>query len=158
MPQVVNVISRGKWPANVISNFAAIAFDFRGAHCASIEGFIQSLKFSDPKEQMEVCLLSGKEAKRRGRAKAKTMTKLEIWWAGEEFTFQSDDHFDLIEQALRAKFSQSEEAQEALLATGEAELVHNLGRPEPRLSSLPAKKFVAMLTKIRQELQATVTA
>lgn len=36
---------KNPYPANVLSNFYSNAFVIDGVHCASMEGFLQSLKF-----------------------------------------------------------------------------------------------------------------
>ena len=43
------------YPAAALSNFAPHAFMLDGVECASMEGFLQALKFSNPDMQREVC-------------------------------------------------------------------------------------------------------
>ena len=49
---------------------------------------------------------SGKKAKRFG---AEAERKF-VWWCGEEIPYGSQEHRDLIERAIRAKFEQNKEA------------------------------------------------
>lgn len=48
-----------------LSNFSAFSFEIDGIKCASMEGFLQSLKFEDIEEQEKVCLLVGFQAKKK---------------------------------------------------------------------------------------------
>jgi predicted NAD-dependent protein-ADP-ribosyltransferase YbiA (DUF1768 family) len=151
----INIGSQGKWPANKLSNFSVSPFIFDGVECASAEGFIQALKFPDPEKQKQVCQLVGRKAKFVGKkAKKRIQQKGKVWWQGKEFKFRSAEHFDLIERALRAKFTQNDAAKRALLATRDATLTHNMGYKESNWTSLPAREFMRMLHKIRNELQA----
>lgn len=151
---VLNIGSDSSWLANVLSNFAATSFVIDGIKCASIEGFIQALKFPNPEMQVHVCSLIGKKAKFKGKKANKRVKQTQkVWWQGQEFGFRSLEHFSLIERALRAKFTQNKRAQKALLATINMTLTHDLGHPKSPHTSLPAREFISMLYKIRQELQ-----
>jgi predicted NAD-dependent protein-ADP-ribosyltransferase YbiA (DUF1768 family) len=66
-------IGSGKaFPCNALSNFAPHPFILDGVECASMEGFLQSLKFKNPDMQRHVCTLVGKAAKFKGKGKK--------WW------------------------------------------------------------------------------
>lgn len=60
------------FPSASLSNFAPHAFVIDNIECASMEGFLQSLKFSSPEMQAEVCKLVGKAAKFKGKKKEKS--------------------------------------------------------------------------------------
>jgi len=150
----INIGSQGKWPANKLSNFAAAPFIIDGVECASAEGFIQAIKFPNPDKQKQVCQLVGRKAKFEGKkAKKRIQRKGKVWWQGQEYDFRSDEHFQLIERALRAKYTQNDSAKRALLATRNGTLTHNMGYKESKWTSLPAREFIRMLYKIRTELQ-----
>lgn len=53
------------YPSAALSNFAPHAFTIDGIKCASMEGFLQSLKFENPEMQRQVCTLVGKAANHR---------------------------------------------------------------------------------------------
>lgn len=61
--KAVDIWSTKPYPANVLSNLYPNTFEIDGVHCASMEGFLQSLKFEDINKQREICALSGKDAK-----------------------------------------------------------------------------------------------
>jgi len=150
----INISSKGEWPANVLSNFAATPFVIDGVKCNSAEGFIQALKFPNPEMQKHVCALVGIGAKQAGIKAAKRIQREQkVWWQGREFEFRSDEHFSQIERALRAKFTQSDRARRALLATRDATLSHQVGQSDDKHTSLPASVFVRILYRIRAELQ-----
>jgi predicted NAD-dependent protein-ADP-ribosyltransferase YbiA (DUF1768 family) len=131
----INISSSSKGIGRALSNFAATPFEIDGVRCASAEGFIQALKFPDPEEQRKVCRLVGLSAKLRGRLHAHRLRcdpHPHVWWLGREIPFRSPEHFALIERALRAKFTQSRRAKSALLASGNATLTHDPGKPERR--------------------------
>ena len=49
--KTIDIHSKGDYPANVLSNFYPNEFELDGVRCASMEGFLQSLKFKNPKKQ-----------------------------------------------------------------------------------------------------------
>ena len=119
----INIASGGHWPANVLSNFAATPFIVDGVECASAEGFIQALKFPNPEMQIHVCSLVGRAAKFKGKkAGRRIKQQRKVWWQGREFEFRSMEHLELIERALRAKFTQSDRARRALLKSSSTEV------------------------------------
>jgi len=153
---VVNVQSRSKGLQRKLSNFWAVSFFFDGVECGSVEGAIQALKESDPDLQRSVCLLSGSEAKAFGKIKKEELeSSLTVYWKGESMPFREERHRQLLEQIMRAKFEQSEEARAALIESAPYQLVHR-GFPfrDLPMTSLPRKEFCEILTKIRTELIA----
>ena len=57
------------YPSSSLSNFAPHTFIIDDITCASMEGFLQSLKFENPDMQAQVCTLVGKQAKFKGKKK-----------------------------------------------------------------------------------------
>ena len=58
---LINIYSKGKYPANVLSNFAANEFDFAGyKQIPCMESFLQSLKFEDSAKQQRVLYMTAK--------------------------------------------------------------------------------------------------
>ena len=150
----MNIGSGSGGPAGKCSNFPPSPFTIDGVWCASAEGFIQAIKHDNPEMQIEICKLVGRKAKFKGKKLNKKVRRTgKVFWQGREIVFRSQEHMDLIERALRAKFTQNLSSRRALLATGNATLTHNLGHKESPHTSLPKKEFVRMLHKIRDELQ-----
>lgn len=72
----MDIGSGSGYPAGNLSNFHPYQFEIDGVTCNSMEGFLQSLKFSNPEMQEHVCSLVGKKklnlkAKRRNGLKTK---------------------------------------------------------------------------------------
>ena len=130
------------------SNFAPTPFTFRGKRYASFESFYQSLKVSDPKERSAIAKMTGKEAKAVGSKSHAT----ESTYDGQTFTLGSPEHHALLQEAMLQKFVQNPEAAKALVASIPRPIIHDLGRPQPENTRLPADDFVRMLTEIREEL------
>lgn len=65
----MDIGSGSGFPSGTLSNFAPHPFVIDGVECNSMEGFLQSLKFSNPEMQAEVCKLVGKAAKFKGKRK-----------------------------------------------------------------------------------------
>jgi len=146
----LNVSSKSiDWRARSLSNFSADPFLLDGVAMASVEGFIQGTKYPEGHLNRQKAFESvGAEAKRLGgRAERKF-----IWWNGKIIAYGTPEHHQLIERAIRAKFEQNKDAKTALLATTGMELTHDVGQPDPPNTSLPAKVFCDILTRIREEL------
>lgn len=151
---VLNIGSRSTdWRAKSLSNFSPHSFALGGGNFVSVEGFIQGIKFPIENPNRQVAFASvGFKAKRIGR-EARPIIRLTkcVWWKGEKIEYRSQEYFDLIEQAIRAKFEQNPDAMKALLATAGMELTHDLGHPESQYTSLPRKVFCEILTRLREE-------
>lgn len=135
------------YPSAALSNFAPHPFEIDGVLCNSMEGFLQSLKFSNPDMQAEVCKLVGKQAKFKGKKKKwwKTQT---LWWRGVEIKRDSEEYQNLLDHAFYA-LSQNEGFKKALIATGNATLTHSIGKNDPSTTVLTRQEFCSRLTKIR---------
>ena len=139
------------WPSAALSNFAPHPFVIDGVECASMEGFLQSLKFKEPAMQVEVCKLVGKAAKFRGKKKKwwKTQT---LYWNGVEYARDSEEYQELLDKAFDA-LSQNTVFQKALLATNDSTLTHSIGKSKQQETVLTKQEFCSRLTKIRNTLQ-----
>lgn len=141
-------------PGNILSNFADTPFVMDGVHCACSESFIQSLKISDSSAQEGFCALQGEEAWKKGSKLTESVfTSGIVWWRETPYPLHSKEHFELVKRGLSAKFSQSEKARNALLATGDSVLIHDYGQPPGKKQSLPVDIFCQIVTEIRSEYQ-----
>ena len=66
---MIDIHSKGEYPANVLSNFHPNEFMMDGIRCRSMESFFQSLKYKNVRRQAEVCMLEGKRAKKNAQVK-----------------------------------------------------------------------------------------
>ena len=147
--EVINVSSGSEdWRAHTLSNFPCFPFELDGMTFASVEGFIQGIKLpEEDSRRQQAFTLWGKHAKQIG-----TEAKREsVWWNGQQFVYGENDHRALIRRAIVAKFYYNEGARLALMATGDAELIHDVG-PESPHTSLTAAYFCEILRAIRWRL------
>ena len=158
----VNVISASE-TTGLISNFATTPFELDGNSFASIEGFVQFIKYPPTYEgRDEIAQMVGAQARRAGHAiNSENFAKLDagesvvIYWQDQEIPYRSEAHFDLIERAIRAKFAANPAAAAQLLQTGDAVLHHDTGHPENPHTSLPAEVFCRILISARDALSSS---
>ena len=150
----VNMFRDSPWPGNILSNFANTPFVIDDVCCACSEAFIQSLKISNAIEQKVFCSRQGQEAWEEGsKITGVVFSSCKVWWRGTSYPLHSDEHFQLVKRGLSAKFEQSKIAREALLATGEAKLIHDYGQPPGKKQSLPVDTFCQIVADIRRKLR-----
>ena len=147
----MDIGSGSGWPAAALSNFAPHPFVIDGVACASMEGFLQSLKFKEPEMQKEVCKLVGKAAKFKGKKK-KWWREQTLHWQGQKLKRDSQEYQDLLDKAFLA-LSENTSFQKALLATGDATLTHSIGKNKQSETVLTKQEFCSRLMKIRKELK-----
>lgn len=138
------------WPSAALSNFAPHSFVIDGVECASMEGFLQSLKFSSPEMQREVCKLVGKAAKFKGKKKKWYRTQT-LYWQGKEIPRDSDEYQELLDRAYN-ELGKNEGFKKALLATGNATLTHSMGKRKTNETVLTIQEFTSRLYRLRTEL------
>lgn len=150
----INIVSTAEGVEQLLSNFAHTPFEIDGIRCESVEGLLQGLKDEDPEKQLRIFGKHGFQAKRAGTKKRnrKVWDSQKVWLRGTPVEFRSEEYYDLIERAIRAKFEQNEDAREALRSTGDRPLVHDTGQPESPRTSLPAERFIDILIRIRAQL------
>lgn len=129
------------YPADALSNFAPHPFVLDGIECNSMEGFLQSLKFSNPDMQREVCKLVGRAAKFKGKKK-NWYVKQVLYWQGKEIPRDSDEYQMLLDRAYMAMATQNRGFQCALLATQNAALTHSIGKTKTNETVLTAVSSV----------------
>ena len=148
----MDIGSGSGYPQSALSNFAPHSFIIDGVECASMEGFLQSLKFSNPDMQKEVCKLIGKAAKFKGKKKKWYRTQT-LYWQGEEIKRDSQEYQDLLDKAF-SELAKNESFKKALLATGNATLTHSIGKKKTNETVLTVKEFISRLVKIREQLKS----
>src|SRR5579885_3822512 len=98
MEKTVNVSSASTdWRGVALSNFGLSPFVLEGLLFASVEGFIQGIKFpeGDPRRELAFAA-SGWPAKRLGE----TADRSGAYWQGARIEYGSADHHRLIERAI----------------------------------------------------------
>ena len=150
----MDIGSGSGFPSATLSNFAPHPFIIDGVECNSMEGFLQSLKFSNPEMQKEVCKLVGKAAKFKGKKKKWWRTQT-LYRQGVEMPRDSEEYQILLDRAFDA-LAQNNGFRAALLATGNSALTHSIGKTKITETVLTRQEFCSRLTKIREQLRKEV--
>lgn len=135
------------YPASSLSNFAPHEFEIDGIKCASMEGFLQALKFQNPEMQVYVCTLVGAKAKFKGKGKPWYKTQ-KLYWQCQEIDRHSKEYQDLLDRAFFA-LAKNEGFRRAILATGDATITHSIGKRKPHETVLTQQEFCSRLMKVR---------
>jgi predicted NAD-dependent protein-ADP-ribosyltransferase YbiA (DUF1768 family) len=149
-------IGRGKgYPTSALSNFAPHPFVIDGVECTSMEGFLQSLKFKAPDMQRVVCTLVGMAAKKKGAGKdwKKRQT---LFWQGVAIDRHAEAYQHLLDRAFDA-LAENDGFKRALLATGNASLIHSIGKADPHDTVLTRREFCGRLERIRERLTGAIS-
>ena len=143
----MDIGSGQSYPCNALSNFAPHPFIIDGIECASMEGFLQSLKFKNVDMQKHVCTLVGKAAKFKGKDK-KWWKEQKLYWQEKEIDRHSDEYQILLNRAFNALF-QNTGFKKALEASKPAVLTHSIGKTDPSRTVLTQAEFCGRLMKLR---------
>jgi len=144
----INVTSKSSDPQiRLISNLAHTPFELDSVQYASVEAFWQGLKFQDEARRREIAALHGKEAKRAGN---ESVESDKILYQGLGVRTGTFAHWRLMRRACTAKFTQNEEARNALLSTIDRPLIHETRRDS---KTIPGVIMADIWMKIRRRLQ-----
>lgn len=135
-----------------LSNFSEFHFVFDGVQCHSMEGLLQSLKFSDPKKQSEICLLVGKKAKFKGKKKKWYLTQ-SLYWKGKTINRHSKEYQVLLNSIFTSLYSQNKEYRNLLMNTLNFKLTHSIGRSDKNKTILTVEEFCERLDKLRKNIK-----
>ena len=141
-------IGSGKgYPENSLSNFAPHKFVIDGVECNSMEGFLQSLKFSNPEMQEYICTLVGKNAKCKGKKKKWWKNQI-LFWRGNPIKRDSIEYQKLLDRAY-VELYKNVGFRKALDATGSAVLTHSIGKRKISETVLTVQEFCGRLMALR---------
>lgn len=149
--EILEIHSKGEYPANILSNFGGNNFVFDGVECASMEGFLQSLKYRSAKKQAEVCALVGKEAKAAGSKKFLWKLTGNLYWKGKRYKRKSREFDELRRGAYEAIFGNAA-FREALKSAKGKILRHSIGKHNKRITVLTEEEFIGYLEELRERL------
>ena len=123
--QTLNISSTSNdWRGLALSNFGLSPFVLDGVLFASVEGFIQGIKFREGDPQRDAAFASsGWPAKHLGD----TADRSGAYWDGACLPYGSPEHHRLIERAIRARIAQSKGLQAALKSTVGLTLIYDTG-------------------------------
>lgn len=144
----MNIGSGSGYPSNALSNFSPHKFILDGVDIASMEGFLQSLKFENVDMQKHVCTLVGIKAKFKGKRK-KWWKKQELYWQGKVYKRASEDYIFLIKRAYMTMVIQNKGFRLALIASGDCTFTHTIGKNKIEETVLTEKEFCKCLYEAR---------
>lgn len=147
----MDIGSGSGYPSASLSNFAPHPFTIDGVECASMEGFLQSLKFNNPNMQKHVCTLVGKAAKFKGKKK-RWFRDQTLYWNGVPMHRESEAYQNLITRAFDS-ISNNPGFRKAIIATKDANLTHKMGKNKPSETILTEREFVSQLHRVRNNIQ-----
>lgn len=144
----MDISSGNGYPSSALSNFAPHEFILDGIKCASMEGFLQSLKFKNPDMQEHICSLVGMSAKKKGSHKNwhKSQT---LYWRGIPYKRDSQEYQDLLDRAY-IELGKNEGFKKALIATKGMTLTHSIGKNKQADTVLTTQEFISRLYKQRE--------
>ena len=135
-----------------LSNLNPYVFDIDGFRCASMEGFLQSLKTEKVGPASALRQMYGHAAWREGQAFTSHWQSTQtLWWQGQPINRQSVGYQNLLNRAYEA-LSENKDFAMALLNTGDGELTHSIGSHDSHVTLLTKAEFMFNLYRVRAQL------
>lgn len=132
-----------------LSNFYPYPFIMDGVECGSMEGWFQSIKFSDPDEQSAVATLTGYDAYKIGQSANNWRDAQILWWRGKEYPRASRAYKDLVQRAYDECFNANQRMQDMLLQTGADVLTHVIGNHDQTMTVLTETEYIFNMYRLR---------
>jgi hypothetical protein len=132
-----------------LSNFTYRSFIFCDVACAGLEGILQALKCKDFEIQKEICLLSGRDAKRRGLELDDWKESQLLWWDGFSFERSGREYFSLVTDIYDAAYAQDDSFRTDLLAIGYEDICHSIGSSHMQYTVLTEVEMIYQLNRLR---------
>lgn len=145
--ETIDIYSKGEYPANILSNFAANDFTFDGVECASMEGFLQSLKYRNAEKQKAVCGMVGIEAKEAGSRKRLWKLTGNLYWKGKRYKRKSKE-FDALRLRAYEALLHNDEFRNAMISAKGKKLTHTMGKHKKRATILTEEEFIGYLSEL----------
>ena len=144
----INIVSTSPDPvARTISNLGDTPFTLDGQAYRTIESFWQGLKFDDRAERDRIAGLDGHAAWEAGTAKGYGAT---VSYGGETIPVGTWAHWQLMDRACRAKFTENAQARAALLSTGTRPLTHIVRHDS---KAIPGAIMAEIWMRLRKEME-----
>lgn len=134
-----------------LSNFEPYAFELDGVQVASMEGFLQSLKFKNFNLQISVCQLVGKSAKWYGRKQNWRDSQI-LWWRWLPYGRESIAYANLLTRVYLHLARQNRDFRNSLAVTGSLVLTHSIGKSDPKETVITENEFCNILYKLRNDI------
>lgn len=134
-----------------LSNLYPHKFKIDGFQMESYEGFIQSLRTNNPKEQQKLWNMSGYVAWKYAQQFDWTI-KQKLYWKGMEYDRHSIEYTNLIRHSYDCLFT-NEDFKNALKDSIGKELDHTIGDTNPYKTILTRKEFLDNLNRLRDSIK-----
>jgi predicted NAD-dependent protein-ADP-ribosyltransferase YbiA (DUF1768 family) len=148
---MIDIGSEESKEGKLLSNFTEHHFYIDGVFCASMEGFLQSLKFDHIEKQHEICSLVGVKAKFKGKKKKWYLTQT-LYWQGKSIDRHSEEYQKLLDRAFSELFK-NKQYKLLLLSTEGNILIHSIGKNDPKLTILTTDEFCLRLMLLRDYIK-----
>jgi hypothetical protein len=116
-----------------LSNFTNRPFIFCDVSCAGLE----------------ICLLSGRDAKRRGLEFDDWKESQLLWWDGFSFERSGREYFSLVTDIYDAAYAQDDSFRTDLLAIGYEDICHSIGNSNMPDTVLTEVEMIYQLNRLR---------
>ena len=150
-PVEIGADNESETAAWALSNFTLHSFVLDGVMCASMEGFLQSLKFEDAERQVAVCAKHGHEAKKAGHGGRAWKSDQILYWRGEPMQRDSGEFDALVTRAFDKRF-ENPHFRWVLFTTIGRPLRHSIGKRDRSETVLTEQEFIAQLERLRERL------
>jgi hypothetical protein len=149
MFRTIECESRAVGVGKQLSNLMPYRFKLDDLECASMEGFLQSIKFSDPVMSTTLRAMHGVAAFKKGQEGNDWKFKQILFWNGSSYPRTSLSYKLLIERAYDALFDQNVMYRDALRITNDAVLTHKIGKTDQTDTTLTQVEYLYNLYRLR---------
>jgi len=147
---MINIRFKDGGLSSRLSNLYPYRFEIDGFTMESYEGFIQSLRTNDTKEQEKLWGMSGYLAWKYAQQFHWEVTQ-KLYWNGKEYDRHSDEYKDLIEYSYDCLFTNND-FKDALKESIGEELNHSIGGTDPYKTIMTKKEFLNNLNRLRDKI------
>lgn len=148
----MDIGGNSKGLAKRLSNFKFRPFVFDGVECNSMEGLLQSFKYKDFNQQIQICKLTGIYAKRKGQKRNKAWKRTQtLYWNNVAYKRNSIEYQNLLDRAYEALFTNIDFKTDLKLS-GNSTLTHSIGKSKKSETVLTEQEFCSRLIKLRNKI------
>lgn len=120
---------------------------------------LQAFKFSDEIEvQRHVCVMAPIFAKQMGTKFSNWKETQTLFWNEQVFDRQSQEYQELVTRLYDAVFDRDPTFKEDLLALGDEEICHSIGKSDPSETVLTETEFMDQLNRLRKKAKRNIVA
>ena len=143
------------FPFGMLDPSAPVRFEIDGVECASLDGFVESLKFERIIDQKNVTKRVGEDAREQGKNQDNPANQIAdriLHWQGRTFKRNSKEFDKLLARVFR-EMAKNARYQEALLITQDVDFRHPKGKIAKKDTILTRKELTDNLKKLRADLR-----